>query len=39
VGTLLIVKGAKRSPFARKVIITLEEKRVPYEIGNVIPFP
>ena len=29
---MLIVKGAKPSPFARKVIITLEEKGIPYEV-------
>ncbi len=36
---MLIVKGAKPSPFARKVIITLEEKGIPYELENLAPIP
>ena len=36
---MLIVKGAKPSPFARKVIVTLEEKGIPYELENLAPIP
>ena len=36
---MIIVKGAKPSPFARKVIITLEEKGIPYEVETLAPFP
>ncbi len=36
---MLIVKGAKPSPFARKVIVTLEEKGIPYEVENLAPIP
>jgi glutathione S-transferase len=36
---MLVVKGAKPSPFARKVIITLEEKGLPYELQDLAPFP
>ena len=37
--TTLIVHGGLPSPFVRKVLICLEEKRVPYELRQLAPFP
>lgn len=36
---MLIVKGATPSPFARKVIVALEEKGIPYRLESLTPFP
>ena len=35
----MIVHGARPSPFARKVLVALEEKRVPYEQRDLVPVP
>jgi len=35
----LIVHGGLPSPFVRKVLICLEEKRIPYELRPLAPFP
>lgn len=36
---MLVVKGAKASPFVRKVVVALEEKGIPYEQQDLVPFP
>jgi glutathione S-transferase len=36
---MLVVKGATASPFVRKVIVALEEKGIPYEQQDLVPFP
>ncbi len=36
---MIILKGAKPSPFVRKVIVALEEKGIPYQLENLAPFP
>jgi glutathione S-transferase len=35
----LIVHGGLPSPFVRKTLICLEEKRIPYELRPLSPFP
>lgn len=37
--TDLLIYGVKASPFVRKVVVMLEEKRVDYEIETLMPFP
>ena len=36
---MMIVHGVPPSPYTRKVIVVLEEKGVPYERRDLIPFP
>ena len=35
----LLIYGVKASPFVRKVVVTLEEKGVDYELETLMPFP
>lgn len=36
---MIVVHGTPLSPFVRKVLVTLEEKAIPYELQSLIPFP